>query len=145
MSAHPNTVFKSFCLSATALILASVPSAAASEPRIEILSTKSGQVATAHLDTHDGMSYLSGTVHRHGAWTNPHVHVALVDKSGKAFATKSVTLTGWQGKPATNPRGTYTASFAANELSRAVAVQVTFQNGLHTFCETDKASTDAKG
>ena len=145
MSAHPNTIFKSFCLSAAAWILASVPSAAASKPRIEILSTKSGQVATAHLDTHDGMSYLSGTVHRHGAWTNPHVHIALVDKNGKSFATKSVTLTGWQGKPATNPRGTYTASFAANELARAATVQVTFQNGLHTFCETAKPSTSEKG
>ena len=147
MSFQRSLIFnlKTFGLCSGALVLAGLQSSYASTPRIEILGATGGEAATTNLSTHDGTTCLSGTVYRKTAWTSPHVHIALVDKNGKAFASKSVTLTGWQGKPATNPRGTYTAFFPSGEMARAATVQVTFQNGLHTFCETGKPSTCAKG
>ena len=145
MSFHHIPVFnlKSFGLCAGALVLAGIQSAHASTPRIEIIDSTSGKATSANFSTHDGTTYLSGSVYRHTSWTSPHVDIVLLDKNGTAFASKSVALAGWQGKPATSPRGTYATSFASPALARAATVQVTFQNGLHTFCE--KPSTCARG
>lgn len=133
--------FAGFC--AAAILLASIQSSHASSPSIQLIGTNSGKVATANIKTYDGKTYITGVVYRRTNWSGPHVHIVLVDSKGKAFASKTTTLSGWQGKPSTNHRGSYTASFEPSEVAKASSVQISFLSGLHAFCDDSKNASES--
>ncbi len=120
---------------AVAFLVVRVQIAQASSPSIQLVATNRGKVATAGIKTYAGKTYICGVVFRRTNWAAPHVHIVLVDSKGHAFASKSTELSGWQGKPSTDLRGTYTASFDPSEVAKATTVQITFLGNLHVFCK----------
>lgn len=143
MQTYTFTHFKFVGFCAVAILLSSIQPSQASSPSIQLIGSNSGKVATAHINTYDGRTYISGVVYRRTNWSGPHVHIVLVDSKGRAFASKTTTLSGWQGKPATNHRGSYTASFEPSEVAKASAIQIKFLSGLHAFCEDSKKSSES--
>lgn len=129
---YHHLTFVVFC--AAAILLACARPSQAASPKVELIRTNAGKAATAHIHTYDGKTYISGVVYRRTNWMGPHVHIVLVDRNGRVIASETTRLTGWHGKPSFNQRGTYTASFAPEEVARAAAVQITFLGGLHAYC-----------